>query len=123
MVQGNPETAVQDDAMAEAVDDASRSMIVTYDQFELLATGDVDTFVLDLNELPTPPPYFIVVDGRRFALHRETFLVRGHGATLPQWLREQEAEGRLALLAERDPRYLVYVHDPNAVDEDGDDGE
>jgi hypothetical protein len=123
MVQGNPETAVGDEAQAGAVDDASRSMTAAYDDFELLATGDVDTFVLDLNELPGPPPYFIVVDGRRFALQRETFLVRGHGATLPQWLREQEVEGRLVLLAERDERYLVYVHDPNAVDEDGDDGE
>jgi len=111
MVQANPDTAV---------DDASEPMVATYDDFQLLETGDVDTFLIDFNELPTAPPYFIDVDGRRFALQRDTFLVRGHGATLPDWLREQDAADRLVLLAERGTRYLIYIHDPNAEEEDDD---
>lgn len=113
MVQANPETGV-DDAPSEA-------MVVTYDDLELLETEDVDSFVLNLNDLPTAPPYFVEVDGRRFSLLRETFLVRGHGATMPRWIREQEAEGRLVLLAERNERYLVYLWDPNADSDDEDD--
>ena len=112
MVQANPEPSLEDAA--------SQPLVATYDDFELLGTGDVDVFVLDLNELPGRPPYFVEVDGRRFSLQRETFLVRGHGATMPQWIREQDGAGRIVLLAERGTRYLVYLHDPNAAD-DGDD--
>lgn len=114
MVQANPEQSVEDRA--------AQPLVARYDEFELLETGDVDVFVFNLNEWPHSPPYFIEVAGRRFGLERETFLVRGHGATLPRWLREQEAAGRLVLLAERGTRFLVYVHDPSAEDdEDGDD--
>lgn len=112
MVQANPETGVEDES--------SEAMVVNYDDLELLQTDGVDSFVLNLNGRPTTPPYFVDVDGRRFSLLRETFLVRGHGATMPQWIREQEAEGRLVLLAERSDRYLVYLWDPNADGEDDD---
>ncbi|MEX2228619.1 MAG: hypothetical protein WEB13_03175 [Dehalococcoidia bacterium] len=111
MVQANPEPSV---------DERSQTLIATYDDFELLGTGDVDAFVLDLNERPGTPPFFVHVDGRRFVLQRDTFLVRGHGATMPQWIREQESDGRLVLLAERDGRYIVYVFDPDATDDEGD---
>ena len=46
--------------------------------------------------------------------------MNGHGAQLPEYLTAEEAEGRLTLLVERDDRYLVYSHDPNAPDDDED---
>ena len=58
------------------------------------------------------------VDGRRFAFTATTFLVTGHSSQLPEWVREQEQEGRLPLLVERDGRYLRYVYDPMADIED-----
>jgi hypothetical protein len=103
------------------VDEEAKVLHATYNDFEILETGDIDVFVLDLNELASKPPFYIEVDGRRFALQRDTFQVLGHGAKLPAWVREQEAAGRLILLAERGERFLVFVHDPAAAegDEDG----
>src|SRR5690606_27137872 len=95
---------------------------VTFDDFYVLTAedqdGEVDAFVLNWNEEPTPPPYYVRVDDRRFGLASITFLVRCHGAALPRWLRAEEAEGHLTLFVERDERLLAYVHDPNAETEE-----
>jgi hypothetical protein len=113
MVQAHPTRFV--------VDAESRTLSAGYDDFDLLETGDVDVFVIDLNELDDEPPFYILADGRRFALQRDTYQVRGHGAQMPAWIREQEAAGRLVLLAERNERFLVYVYDPSAAEDEGDD--
>ncbi|MPZ98711.1 MAG: hypothetical protein GEU80_05100 [Dehalococcoidia bacterium] len=92
----------------------STDLHVTFDDFEILDTEGVDVFVLNLNEYEGVPPFYVHVDGRRFVLQGFTYEVRGHGAQMPQWITEQEAEGRLVLLGERADRYLVYLHDPVA---------
>lgn len=96
-------------------------LTVGFDDLFVLSTDGVDAFVLNWNEAENPPPFYIDVGGRRFAFTADTYLVRGHGADLPRYLTAEEAEGRLALLVERDGRYLVYSHDPNAPEDDEDD--
>lgn len=107
---------------------------VALDDLHLLDTEGVAAFVVDLNALSTPPPFYIDVEGRflqqggsawlryrgsmRFAFTSETFLVQGHGAALPDYVRAEEAEGRLVLLGQRADRLLIYGFDPSAEDED-----
>ena len=78
----------------------------------------VQAFILDWNLDPAPPPYYIWVDGRRFAYAGETLPVKGHGATFGRVVTEHEAAGRLVMFVEREPRLLVYIHDPAAQDDD-----
>lgn len=100
------------------------AIVLAFDDLFVLSSGDVDAFVYDMADSPVPPPYYITVDGRRFALSTLTFLETGHGAILPRWVREQEAEGKLAMFVRRNERLMGYVHDPAATDdEDGDDEE
>ena len=87
---------------------------VGFDDLTVLSEGDADVFVLNFNGEAGPPPYYVTVNGRRFSFTGETFLIFGHSASLSSWVREQEAEGMLVLLGERDDRYLRYVHDPAA---------
>jgi hypothetical protein len=100
------------------VDEETRTLHVELEDFEVLETGDADVLVLNLNELAGTPPFYIEVGDRRFALQRDTYQVRGHGAELPAWLRAEETDGRLVLLAEREERFLIYVHDPTAEAEE-----
>lgn len=104
--------------MAEISTADPTSMSVTFDELYVLESGGVDCFVLDWNEAPALPPYYITVDGRRFAYTGTTYLVKGHGAQLPQWVQAEEAAGRLALFVERDGRLMGYLHDPAAGAED-----
>ncbi len=104
---------------------ASAALSVGFGELYVLDTEDVEVFVLDLNGRDAAPPFYIDVDGRRFTFTAATFLLRGHGAALPDYVRAEEAEGRLALFGERDDRLLIYGHDPSAEvdDEDDDEGE
>ena len=77
----------------------------------------VQAFVLDWNWEPAPPPFYVIVEGQRFAYSGETLLVKGHGAQFARLVSEHEAAGRLVLFVEREDRLLVYVHDPAAIDE------
>ena len=86
----------------------------TFDDLYVLTADDVDAFALNWNEEPTPPPYYVVVNGKRFGYTGLTYLVRGYGAALPRWVKEEEAAGRLAMFVERDDRLLAYVYDPEA---------
>ena len=106
--------------MTTAADTTATTL--TFDDLFVLSTGDVDAFVYDMAEATVPPPYYITVDGRRFALSGTTFLEHGHGAVLPRWVREEEAAGHLVMFVRRNERLLGYVFDPAAADdEDGDD--
>lgn len=95
---------------------------VSLDDLTVLSEGDADVFVLNLNGDPETPPYYVTVGGRRFSFSGDTFLIFGHSATMSDWVREQEEQGMLPLLVERDDRYLRYVHDPNAELEEEDAG-
>ena len=91
---------------------------VTFDDMTVLTEGGADVFVVNLNDSDEPPPYYVAVSGRRFRFEGATFLIQGHSALMPEWVREHAAEGRLVLLGERDDRYLRYVHDPAEEMED-----
>src|SRR6476646_5253468 len=94
------------------------AVAIGIDDITVLSEGGVDVFLLDLVEGDEVPPYYIDVAGRRFSYTAVTFLTKGHSAQLPDYVRAQEAEGKLVMLVERGGRYLAYVHDPNAPVED-----
>ena len=117
------------DATAETVptyqfDDETKTMTLGFNDLYIVSTGGVDVFALNLNTWEGPPPFYLEVEGRQFALQpSNTYLVTGHGGALPAWLREEEAEEHLTVLAERDGRYLVFSHDTTAVDEEDEEEE
>lgn len=97
------------------------SITLAFDDLFVLSTGDVDAFVYDMAEATEPPPYYITIGDRRFALSGLTFLEQGHGAVLPRWVREEEAAGRLVMFVRRNERLMGYVFDPAAAgDDEGD---
>lgn len=77
-----------------------------------------EAFILDWNLDPAPPPYYLNVEGRRFAYSGETLLVKGHGAKFGGIVKAHEAAGRIALFVEREGRLMIYVHDPAATEDD-----
>ena len=110
--------------MVEAETEQRTDVAVTFEDMTVLSEAGIDVFVLNWNDSEEVPPYYVDVDGRRFAFTATTFLVIGHSSELPAWVREQEQEGRLPLLVERDGRYLRYVYDPTAdVEEDDAEGD
>ena len=111
-------------ASAYQFDEESKTMTLGFRDLYIVSTLGVDVFAVNLNTWDHTPPFYLEIEGRRFALQpKNTYLVTGHGAKLPNWIQAEEAEGRLTVLAEREGRFLVYSHDTNAVDEDEDEGE
>ncbi|MDA1010302.1 MAG: hypothetical protein O2888_02375 [Chloroflexi bacterium] len=94
------------------------SIDATFQDMYVLAAGDVDTFAINWNEHDEPPPFYVNVDGKKFAYSGLTFLVRGYGAELPTFVREEEQAGHLVLFVERGERLLSYVFDPEAEDDE-----
>ncbi len=116
--------AAAEQAMTYSFNPESKVITVGFQDLHIVSSGGVDVFALNLNDWPHPPPFYLEVDGRQFALQpSNTYLVTGHGARLPEWITAEEAEGRLTVLAEREDRYLVYSHDTLATDEDDEDQE
>jgi len=104
--------------------EAATEVQVTFDDMTVLSEGGIDVFVLNWNESEDPPPYYVDVAELRFAFSASTLLVTGHKAILADYVREQQAEGRIPLFVERDERYYVYLHDPDAgEDEDIEEGD
>ena len=100
----------------------TKTLDITFNDLNILSTGGVDVLVLNLNEWNSDIPFYLEIDQRLFALQpSNTHLVSGHGAQLPNWITNEESEGRLTILVERNERYLVYIHDTLAIDEDEDD--
>lgn len=91
---------------------------VRFEDMTVLSEDGVDVFVFPWDADGAPPAFYVTVDGRRFQFTSQTFPYRGHGAVMPRYLREEEAEGRIPLLVERGDRYYVYSHDPSADEED-----
>ena len=99
----------------------TKTLDITFNDLNILSTGGVDVLVLNLNEWDNDVPFYLEIDQRLFALQpSNTHLVSGHGAQLPNWITNEESEGRLTILVERNERYLVYIHDTLAIDEDED---
>ncbi len=110
------------DTVADMTD--TTAITLTFDDLFVLTTGDAEAFVYDMVDSAAPPPYYITVADRRFALAGLTFLEHGHGAVLPRWVREEEAAGHLVMFVRREERLIGYVHDPAAIeDEDEAEGE
>jgi hypothetical protein len=59
--------------------------------------------------LGEPVPYHQVKVGTQAYEYAKSFPIKGHGATLPKFVREQQAAGRKALVIERETRYLIYL--------------
>jgi hypothetical protein len=100
--------------------EAATEVEVTFDDMTVLSEGGVDVFVLNWNHSEDPPPFYVDVAELRFAFSASTLLVTGHKALLADYVREQQAEGRIPLFVEREGRYYVYLHDPHAGDDEGD---
>jgi len=91
---------------------------LTFEDMYVLTAEDVDAFAVNWNEHPSPPPFYVIVDGKKFAYVGQTYLVRGYGAELPEWVKAEDAEGHLVLFVEREGRLLAYSYDPAAEDEE-----
>lgn len=104
--------------MAETITADPTALTLGFDDLFVLSTGGRDVFVYNMNEAATPPPFYLTVDGRRFHLTGASYLEQGHGAVLPQWVREEEAAGRLVMFVLRNERLLAYLHDPAESEED-----
>jgi hypothetical protein len=91
---------------------------LTMDDLFVLGADDVDAFAVNWNEEPAPPPFHLIVDGRKFAYVGQSYLVRGYGAELPDWVKAEDAAGHLVLFVERGERLLAYSYDPTAVDDE-----
>jgi len=59
--------------------------------------------------LGEPTPYHQVKVGGQAYEYEKSYPIKGHGATLPRFVREQMGAGRKTLLIERPTRYLVYL--------------
>ncbi|HLG10311.1 MAG TPA: hypothetical protein VI876_01020 [Dehalococcoidia bacterium] len=82
----------------------------------ILELEDVDLEPLSLDGMDVarvhyhgPPPFTALkFDGREYQYER-SFPVKGHGASLPNFLRDRMAEGKKPLLVERTDRFYVYL--------------
>ena len=55
------------------------------------------------------PPYHEIKVGNQAYRYERSYPIKGHGATLPRFAREQLAAGKQTLVVERRDRFLVYV--------------
>lgn len=96
----------------------STELAVGFDDLGVLTEDGVEVFTLNMNESPEVPPYYVDIAGRRFAYSSQSFLIKGHSATLPAFVRQHEADGHRVILVERNNRYMAYIHDPAAETDD-----
>jgi len=66
-----------------------------------------DVPYVNLEDAPAIPTHLNV--GAVEYTYDRSFPIKGHSAVLPQAIREYEAAGKRALIAERHERYLVYL--------------
>jgi hypothetical protein len=75
----------------------------------------LDVLPLDGMEVPRirlhgPPPYSEAKLGETQYRYERSFPIKGHGAKLPNFIREQMAAGKTPLILERDTRFYVYLN-------------
>ncbi|MBF6601069.1 MAG: hypothetical protein IVW36_11220 [Dehalococcoidia bacterium] len=56
-------------------------------------------------------PTHVTMADRDYAF-KESFIIRGHSATMPQAIRGLRADGKRPLVIQRDDRYYVFVTPP-----------
>jgi hypothetical protein len=56
------------------------------------------------------PPYSQAKLGEREYRYERSFPVKGHGAKLPNFIREQMATGKTPLVLEREDRFYIYLN-------------
>jgi hypothetical protein len=56
-----------------------------------------------------PPPFTQAKLGEQEYRYERSFPVKGHGAKLPDFIREQLAAGKKPLVLERELRFYVYL--------------
>jgi len=56
-------------------------------------------------------PTHVLMAGSEYA-YRQSFTIRGHGATMPLALAEVRQEGKRPLVVEREDRYYLFVTPP-----------
>lgn len=79
------------------------------DQLEPLTLDDGTTVPCVRLTLEDEPPFYQVKLGEQTYQYEKSYPIKGHGATLPKFVREQAESGRETLLIERPTRYLVYL--------------
>ena len=77
-------------------------------QIEPLPIDGIEVPLIRLT-LEDRPPYHQVKVGDQCYQYEKSYPIKGHGATLPRFVREQMDAGRRTLLIERPTRYLVYL--------------
>ena len=75
---------------------------------------ELEPLALDGMEVPRirvygPPPFTEARLGSHDYRYERSFPVKGHGANLPNFIREQMAAGRIPLVLERENRFLIYL--------------
>jgi hypothetical protein len=75
---------------------------------------ELEPLPLDGLEVPRihfhgPPPFTQAKLGDREYQYERSFPVKGHGANLPNFIREQMAAGKTPLILERENRFYIYL--------------
>lgn len=75
---------------------------------------ELEPLPLDGMEVPRirvhgPPPYTQAKLGEREYRYERSFPVKGHGAELPNFIREQLDAGKTPLVLERENRFYIYL--------------
>jgi hypothetical protein len=78
-------------------------------QLEPLSIDGLDVPLIRLTQEEKPPFYQVKVGDQTYE-YAKSYPIKGHGATLPRFVREQMDAGRKTLLIERPSRYLVYLN-------------
>ena len=80
-----------------------------------LQPGDFAPLYVEADEIPLTvlsdledAPYTIELDGVEYSYTR-SIPIKGHGATLPPFLEECDAEGRQMIIGERGKRYFLFL--------------
>jgi hypothetical protein len=75
---------------------------------------ELEPLPLDGMEVPRirvygPPPFSQARLGEQEYRYERSFPVKGHGANLPNFIREQTSAGKIPLVLEREDRFYIYL--------------
>lgn len=95
---------------ADAAQAPGRTTLLQIDEADLgrIEVDHMRLLYIDLWDAGFVPTRLRV--GEREFVYDRSYPVKGHGATMPPYVRRLVEEGRVPLIVERNERYLVYVH-------------